>query len=96
MWELALAVAEDVALVEDVTWDIEAHVKKRQRHDHLVEGLGWGELSASRGLAAKASHASRRRNMPLQPSESLVGDGLKLCTRQAVVIALASISLRWN
>ena len=70
------------------SWEVQSqklsmwYVSKRQSRDHLVEGWGGGELSASRGLAAKASQASRRRSMPLQPSEFLVGEGLKLCTTQ--------------
>lgn len=38
-------------------------------------------MPASRGLAAKASHASRRRRIPLQSSELLVEVGRKLCTQ---------------
>ena len=46
----------------------------------LAAEKGSGHVSASRGLAAKASHASSRRSMP-DASAALffAGEGLKLC-----------------
>ena len=50
--------------------------------DHLLEWQGRGVLVASKGLASKASHASRRRSRPLPSSEFLVDEGRKLCTQK--------------
>lgn len=47
---------------------------------NLAAEKGSGQLSASRGLAAKASHASSRRSMPdVSAALFFAGEGLKLC-----------------
>ena len=69
--------------------------EEEQESRHLVVGQGQGDWwSANRGFAARASHASRRRSMPEQPSPFLAGEGLKLCNAQSSEIAHEAVMLR--